>query len=86
MKLDVAAIGNSDIGVTFTPYMWLVDSEEYIPQDCGSYLFFNYNVNEELGGEVEKRFGECTEKFSIGENFIYVWDYDICVNDFGGRK
>lgn len=86
MKLDVAAIGNSDIGVTFTPYRWLVDSDEYIPQDCGSYLFFNYNVNEELGGEVEKRYGECTEKFSIGENFIYVWDYDICVNDFGGRK
>ncbi len=86
MKLDVAAIGNSDIGITFTPYRWLVDSDEYIPQDCGSYLFFNYNVNEELGGEVEKLFGECTDKFSIGENFVYVWDYDICVNDFGGRK
>ena len=86
MKLDVAAIGNSDIGVSLTPYRWLVDSDEYIPQDCGSYLFFNWNVNEELGGEVEKIYGECTEKFSIGENFVYVWDYDICVNEFGGRK
>ncbi len=86
LKLDVAAIGHSDIGVALTPYRFLVDEDRFTPEDRGSYIIFNYNENEELGSTVEFVFGECSEKFEIGENHIYVWDYDICVNDFGGRK
>ncbi len=86
LRLDVAAIGNSDIGVALTPYRFLVDSDRFVSEDRGSYIIFNYNENEELGATVESVYGECTEKFEIGESHVYVWDYDICVNDFGGRK
>lgn len=86
LKLDVAAIGNSDIAVALTPHLNLVDTDKYIPDRRGSYIMLDFNENEELGSGLENTFGECKEKFTIGENYIYVWDYDVCVDDFSGRK
>ena len=85
LRLDVAAIGNSDLGLALTPYEWLVDVNKYVPDERGSYILLNYVENEELGNSLEDIYGECTERFSIGENFIYVWDYDVALNDFKGR-
>ncbi len=80
LKLDVAAIGYSDLAVGLTPHANLVDINKYSPQPDkkGAYILLNYNENEELGGTLESVIGECSEKFTIGEDHIYVWDHDIC--------
>ncbi len=80
LKLDVAAIGHSDLAVGLTPHDNLVDINKYSPsQDkAGAYILLNYNENQEIGGELEAVIGECSDKFNIGENYIYVWDHDIC--------
>ncbi|MBQ9443670.1 MAG: hypothetical protein IJU43_05165 [Lachnospiraceae bacterium] len=85
LALDVAAIGDSDIAFALKPHLNLVDKEKYIPSDGGSYILLDYNENKEAGASLEDIFGECADKFEISENYIYVWDYDVCVNDFGGR-
>ena len=84
LKLDVAAIGNSDIALSLNPHLNLVDTDKYIPENKGSYILLNYNENKEMGESLESIFGECKEKFNIGENYIYVWDYDVCTNRFSG--
>ena len=83
---DVAAIGNSDIGIALTPHLNLVDTDKFIPAQSKSFLLLDYNENQELGGDLEEIFGECMDKFNVGENYIYVWDYDVAANDFGGRS
>lgn len=84
LKLETAAIGEG-IAVALRPYEWLVDSNRFIPDNRGSYILLSFNENKEIGSELERVFGECEAKHVIGENYIYVWDYDICVNDFNGR-
>ncbi len=84
LKLETAAIGEG-IAVALRPYEWLVDANRFIPEDRGSYILLNFNENKEIGSELEGVFGECEAKYIIGENYIYVWDYDICVNDFKGK-
>lgn len=86
LKLDVAAIGDSDIAFALKPHLNLVDKDKYMPEDRGSYILLDFNENAEAGASLEDIFGECTEKFEVAENYIYVWDYDVCENDFGGRK
>lgn len=85
LSFDVAAIGNSDIGIALTPHLNLVDTDKFIPAQSKSFLLLDYNENQELGGDLEEIFGECMDKFNVGENYIYVWDYDVAANDFGGR-
>lgn len=85
LKLDVAAIGNSDIALALAPHLNLVDTDKYIPEQKGSYILLDYNENQEVGDGLEEIFGTCREKFNIGENFIYVWDYDVAENGFEGK-
>ncbi len=80
LKLDVASIGESELAIALKPHKNLVDTNKYLPSSDtkGSYILLDYNQNEELGKTLEDELGPCREKFNIGENFIYVWDHDIC--------
>lgn len=86
MKLQMASIGISVSGVKLENIMkhtWLVDSNRYNEENCGSYLMLEQSEVESLVTKPEDMFGKATQIVNVDEMTIFIWEYDIAKKAFG---
>lgn len=84
-KLSFASIGDSIESESLNPQKWLVDIEKFNVENKGSFLLLDSKQNETMKGKIEELYGSLEAKYVVDNMFIYVWDYDICQNDFTGQ-
>ena len=85
MKLQMASIGNPISGVqleSLVKHTWLVDSERYNEENCGSYLMLEQWELESLVNKPEELFGKAEQVITVDEMIIYIWEYDIAEKAF----
>ncbi len=86
LKLSFAAINFFNGPQDGTSYLWLVDTEKFIPEDKGSFLMLTEEENELLGEGLEQVYGNVEEVFSTDRMYVYVWGHDIAQDDFKGKQ
>lgn len=80
-QIDYAAVIVNEN--TLIPYMWLVDSMDYVIDDNKQYksaLILNQIENDIYSKNIYSAFGEPSEIYKDQDLYIYVFNYDIITN------
>lgn len=85
LRLHFAAVSYENDPLRIRSFPWLVDMERYLPQEQGSFFMLDAEENEEIGDSLEQIYGSASEIFCLNDWYVYVWDYDICENQFQGK-
>lgn len=78
MELRIGGIHINENGIV--PYYWLVDSDVFHAEDENTFLLLTQEEKNVIDGNIQTLFGNPIEEFSVGEMYVYVFDYDIIKN------
>ncbi|MCR5655689.1 MAG: hypothetical protein K6G07_08665, partial [Lachnospiraceae bacterium] len=56
---------------------WLEDGTRFLPDHTSSYLIMSASDNVAYAFTAKTQFGDCVDYFTVGDYYIYIWNYDI---------
>ena len=78
LKIKYGGVAIYDSAVK--PFLWLVDSEVYIPEDKHTFLLLSEDENNLISSNIDSIFSKPIDKLEIDDKYIYIFDYDIAAD------
>ena len=88
MRLKIGnIIMNDNSYQAIQPYYWLDDNLQLqASEEQGSYVVLTESEDEKYGARLYELYGETQQEILVPKYHVYVWNYDIALNNFVGVR